>query len=155
MILSTTLKQALQLQHEMLNELTYGLTKEQLRKQPEPGKWSIHQQITHLAVYQPVFYGRMVKILNEDNPTFGRYLADNDPDFAAAEKESTDTLLTKLKKERHDLYVLITSLTHAQLGRTGTHPLFGKMTIPDWTHFFILHEAHHLFSIFKLCKTLR
>jgi len=47
---------------------------------------------------------------------------------------------------------LITNLNDEELLLTGSHPKFGVMTIPGWTEFFLLHEAHHLFTIFRLAK---
>jgi hypothetical protein len=29
------------------------------------------------------------------------------------------------------------------------------MTLTMWLHFFLLHEAHHLFTIFKMAPALR
>jgi hypothetical protein len=32
------------------------------------------------------------------------------------------------------------------LSRKGFHPSFGALTIPQWLEFFLLHEAHHLYT---------
>ena len=32
----------------------------------------------------------------------------------------------------------------------GHHPKYGALTLVEWTEFFLLHEAHHLFTLFKL-----
>lgn len=47
------------------------------------------------------------------------------------------------------------SIKEKDLGRTGTHPVFGTMTITQWLNFFLLHEANHLFTIFKLAAELK
>jgi len=39
--------------------------------------------------------------------------------------------------------------------KTGTHPVFGQMTMLQWLNFFLLHEAHHLLTIFKLVAELK
>jgi hypothetical protein len=41
------------------------------------------------------------------------------------------------------------------LDKTGHHPVFGEMNLIQWLNFFLLHEAHHLFTIFKLAAALR
>jgi hypothetical protein len=46
-------------------------------------------------------------------------------------------------------------LSPDKLDRTGIHPKYGKLNIIDWTEFFLLHEAHHLFAIFQLTHTLK
>jgi hypothetical protein len=49
----------------------------------------------------------------------------------------------------------IFGLRPADLNRTGEHPVFGKMNMIKWLHFFLLHEAHHLFTIFKLASGMQ
>jgi Protein of unknown function (DUF1569) len=44
------------------------------------------------------------------------------------------------------------SIKDEYLKKTGTHPAFGILTIEQWLNFFLLHEAHHLFTIFKLAS---
>ena len=45
---------------------------------------------------------------------------------------------------------MITNLTPAELLKTGVHKKYGVLTITEWTEFFLLHEAHHIFTIFQL-----
>ncbi len=47
------------------------------------------------------------------------------------------------------------SIKEKDLERTGTHPVFGTMNIAQWLNFFLLHEAQHLFTIFKLAAELK
>ena len=56
---------------------------------------------------------------------------------------------------RRELISKILSLNEEMLQRTGSHPLFGNMNIVQWINFFLLHEAHHLFTIFKLGAELK
>jgi hypothetical protein len=39
--------------------------------------------------------------------------------------------------------------------KTGQHPAFGQMNLIQWMNFFLLHEGHHLFAIFKLTAELK
>ncbi|MFI5162652.1 MAG: DinB family protein [Sphingobacteriales bacterium] len=142
----------LKTQHLALREIIKNVDDQKLHAQPEPGKWSIVDQIAHLASYQPVFMGRMAQILKGENPNFGAYRADEEADFIAAQKMSLPELLNKIDGQRRQILELITNLNDEQLQLTGNHPKFGVLTIPAWTEFFLLHEAHHLFSIFKLVK---
>ncbi|MFI5204041.1 MAG: DinB family protein [Flavobacteriales bacterium] len=150
MNLSPVLHQAITHQHNMLDQMIPGISPEQIHRPPAPDKWSIHDQIVHLAVYQPVFIERIHKILKEDSPAFGRYIADTDENFLSARKKTTAEMHLVLKTDRDKLVSLLGGLTKEQIQRKGIHPLFGPMTISQWTEFFILHEAHHLFSVFKL-----
>lgn len=56
---------------------------------------------------------------------------------------------------RRELIAKILSLKEENVERTGGHPAFGTMNIKQWLNFFLLHEAHHLFTIFKLAAELK
>ena len=141
-------------QHQTIAELVNGLTEEQLRTPVNPGKWSAQQNIAHLAAYQPVFLVRIQRILSEHEPQFERYVADNDPPFLEASQQNVPELLEHIREYRNTLNEVLLSLDDASLARTAIHPRYGKMDIPRWTEFFLLHEAHHLFTMFMLCRTL-
>ena len=142
----------LKTQHLALSEIIKNLDDQKLRAQPEPGKWSIVDNIAHLVTYQPVFMGRIHKILEGHKPAFSFYKADNEPDFIDAQTWKLPDLMSKLMGNRRQILELITNLPDDELLFTGTHPKFGEMTVSGWTEFFLLHEAHHLFTIFRLAK---
>jgi uncharacterized damage-inducible protein DinB len=142
----------LKTQHQALREIIKNIDDDKLHAQPPPGKWSIVDNIAHLASYQPVFIGRIHQILKGENPAFGAYRADDEADFIAAQKLPLPELLSKIDGQRRQILELITNLNDEELLLTGTHPKFGVLTIPGWTEFFLLHEAHHLFTIFRLAK---
>ena len=41
---------------------------------------------------------------------------------------------------------VVRSLSPAESARTGLHPTFGEMDVAGWLGFFLLHEAHHLYT---------
>ena len=137
-------------QHQTLPEIISPLDNEHILTVIIPGKWTIHDQVAHLVSYQPVFVHRIKTILQEHIPRFERYIADHDPAFEACRKESTHALLLKLNSDREALKELLNSIKQTDLQRLGLHPKFGQMNVVEWTEFFLLHEAHHLFAIFQL-----
>lgn len=142
-------------QPEAFDHLLLGLTDEQLRQRILPDKWSILENIAHLGRYQEVFLERMQQINTDENPLFERYAADNDPGFAEWTRLPIPELTARLRGERATLNAFLSILRHEQLARTGQHPTFGPMTVEGWTEFFLLHEAHHLFTILRLVGALR
>lgn len=142
-------------QHQTIAELVNGLTEDQLRTPVNPGKWSAQQNIAHLAAYQPVFLGRIKRILSEHEPRFERYVADNDPPFLEASQQTVPELLEHIREYRNTINELLFSLNDESLARTAIHPRYGKMDLVRWTEFFLLHEAHHLFTIFMLTADLK
>lgn len=142
----------LKTQHLAIAEIVKNVDEQRLNHQPEPGKWSIKDNIAHLVSYQPVFIGRIYQILKGDTPTFAAYRADDEPDFLHARELPLTELLSKLNGNRRQILELITNLPDDDLLLKGTHLKYGTLTITEWTEFFLLHEAHHLFTIFKLAK---
>ena len=155
MQLSSSVSTGLLHQHESLKDLIAGLSDEQIRRQIIPGKWSIFENIVHLQTYQHTFIKRVRLILDEDNPSFERYTAEADPLFHDNCGKSTREVMQDLLAVRKEMSSGILSFKEADFKKTGIHPAFGKMTLVQWLNFFLLHEAHHLFTIFMLTATMR
>jgi uncharacterized damage-inducible protein DinB len=151
-MLYPSLKTRLKDQHTSLGILITDLDTNKLTCRPEPGKWNIHDNIVHLVVYQPIFINRIKTILEKDKPSFDAYRADDDPVFLRWQAWDLKELLARLNEDREQLYQLVTNLSEQELGRKGTHLKYGTLTIAQWTEFFLLHEAHHQFTIFKLAQ---
>jgi len=155
MPLSPSVQARLKYQHETLHELIKGLTEEQLKERVNPDKWSAFENIVHLAAYQPTFLNRLQQIAHKDNPLFERYVADNDPLFGQYMTYSLKELTDDLATQRFLINNHMMNLNEATLRREGIHPLYGRFNISQWADFFLLHEAHHLFTIFMLNASLR
>ena|SRR5665213_85333 len=146
----SSLTERLKNQHKTIASIIMKLNNEAIQRRPARGKWNIHENIAHLAKYQPVFIDRIRRILATEDPTFTAYKAEEDPEYEFYRAFTTYELLKKISADREKIYHLIHHLQVDKLDRTGIHPKFGRLTIPEWTEFFLLHEAHHLYSIFQL-----
>ena len=153
MTLYPSLTSRLSNQHELLTELIADIPETHVSAELVKGKWSIHDNIAHLARYQPVFLDRMHTILSVDEPSFERYVAEEDPDFPTWQKWDTKYLLERMNEDRKTISGLIISLSEEKLSRVGIHKKFGRLMIVKWTEFFLLHEAHHAFTIFQLAQS--
>ena len=142
-------------QHKSLIDLIEGLSDEQVRRQIIPGKWSIFENIVHLQTYQHIFIARVKQILDGDNPTFPRYSAEADPMYLDNCSLSTREVLQDLITTRKDMTSGMVQFPHEDLIKTAVHPAFGKMNLLEWMNFFLLHEAHHLFTVFKLAAEFK
>lgn len=154
-MLYPSLTQRLKEQHKTVAALIIKLNNRQLSSHPVKGKWSIHENIAHLAKYQPVFLDRIRMILTADDPRFEPYRAEDDDGFEIYCAFTTYELLKKISHDRESIYQLITTLPADKLQRTGTHARYGKMDIVEWTEFFLLHEAHHLYTVFQLVHSFK
>jgi hypothetical protein len=156
MPLSDSILTRLRHQHEALSELIDGLTEEELKRRVNPDKWSAFEHIAHLAAYQQAFIGRLKKVASEPTPSFERYVAENDPVFTQYLNYPLKNVLDLISVSAKQITVKLTvTFNDTNLHLTGLHPRYGRLTIPQWTQFFLLHEAHHLFTIFMLTQDLR
>lgn len=155
MSLPQTTLNRLKTQHEVIEVLISGLGEDELLSRPIPDKWSIHENIAHLTCYQLRVINRTRKILEEENPAFPAYIPEEDPEFPKFLALTTDQLLTHLKEKRTEIVKLISNLAEKELSGTGTHGKFRKMNLIEWTEFFLLHEAHHQHTIFKLVRIIK
>lgn len=152
MALYKSLYDRLENQYETIWATISHIDHSRIHLHPSPQKWSIHDNIVHLAKYQPIFLARIHTILNKNTPVFERYKAENDPEFETWRKYDMTTLLKTLHYDRKDIFNTIISLNEAELNLIGIHKKFGKLTVTQWTEFFLLHEAHHIFTIFQLAN---
>jgi hypothetical protein len=145
----------LKTQHEVIEVLISGLGEVELKLHPIPDKWSIHENIAHLTCYQPRVISRTRKILSEDKPAFESYIPEKDPEFPKFIAMSVEELITDQKEKRAEFVNIISNLSDEQLTRCGIHSKFGQMNLVEWTEFFLLHEAHHIYTIFKLIRSIK
>jgi uncharacterized damage-inducible protein DinB len=142
-------------QHKSLIDTIDGLTDEQVRRQIIPGKWSIFENIVHLQTYQHLFIVRVQKILATDNPLFPRYTAEADPLFLENCSLTIREIMHDLITTRKEIATEMVQFPEADFLKTGIHSAFGSMNLLQWMNFFLLHEGHHLFTVFKLSSELK
>lgn len=126
-----------------------------MKRRIQPDKWSAFEQIAHLTAYQPIFLRRLQLIVQESNPVFERYVAEQDPIFNECLQSELKVLLAALSDQRAVILYHLQQMPEAELKRTGRHPKYGLLDIAAWTQFFLLHEAHHLYNLFMLTRDLR
>ncbi|RAJ08908.1 DinB family protein [Chitinophaga skermanii] len=140
----------LQTQHLILQDRLYKYPAELLQNRVDPNKWSVYENFAHLVSYQPVYLERMQQILMQPNPTFKPWSGDTDKNFLEYCHYPLERLLPILMKEREQVIDLVASLSPSEGERMGTHHVYGSMSLLEWTELFILHESHHIFTMFKL-----
>ncbi len=145
-----SIRDRLKTQHLSLATIIFHVSEEQLIYKPIPEKWGIRENMAHLARYQKLFIERVDKILVSHIPKFEAYRAENDVKFENWLQKTPDILLSEINADRGFLTSRFESITEVDLQRVGTHSTYGELNLLDWLEFFLLHEAHHLFTIFKL-----
>ena len=149
----TSIKDRLNTQHLAIKELIKNLDEEIINRRPETGKWSIQENLVHIVSYHQVFLQRIEKIIKSDNPFFDRYTSNGDSNFSRLQKLNSEELLNHLEEERKKVTNFIFKLNKSELQKTGTHQKFGVMNVVEWIEFFLLHEAYHIYTIFRISRT--
>ena len=140
----------LKTQHLILEELINNLSDHELNQEPEPGKWTIRQQIAHLVRYQDMFFERINTIMINFNAVFSPYVAADDVKFQEVLNLSLPQLFSELNSRRETINSFLLNLNSGELSRKGRHTQLGYFSIALWAEFFLLHEAHHLYSVFRM-----
>ena len=155
MAFSSSIVTRLHYQHKSLVDMIDGLSDEKIRRQINPGKWSIFENMVHLQTYQHAFCARMKQLLTGTNPVFVRYSAESDPMFLDNCHKATREIIQDLLATRKKMLVELTSVGDQDVLKTAVHPVFGTLTMAEWLNFFLLHEAHHMFTVFRLAGQIK
>jgi hypothetical protein len=109
------------------------------------GRWTAREHLAHLARYHAVFHERLERILHEESPSFGRYRAEDDPQWPAWQSLPLGEVLERLSTLRKQLTAKVLDLPEPALYRIGLHPTFGALDVHGWIELFLAHEGHHLY----------
>ena len=151
-MLSQSTRSRLATQIECLQVILGGRDAAAINRRPASGKWSAHENLTHLARMHEITLERIRRILSEGRPQLARYRAEDDPEWPQWTAMRTEEVLKRLSTLRDDLIQLVARLSPEQLSRVGVHGVLGGMMIPEWIEFFLLHEAHHLYAAMQRAR---
>jgi uncharacterized damage-inducible protein DinB len=139
---------------QVLRDAVAGLTLEQARARPVPGKWSTLEVVSHLADFEPIYVDRMKRIIAMEKPllmgadenSFVKSLFPNDRDLA---EELQMVEITRLSFAK-----ILDRLTPAQFQRVGVHSERGLTTLDEILKLEIGHLEHHVSFIAAKRKAL-
>jgi hypothetical protein len=135
-----------------LEQALQGVTVEAILQPPAFGKWSANEHLAHLARYHEIFLERVDRILKEDKPVFTRYRAEEDPQWERCRRLAYKEVAAELAAGREKLITRLKGLSDSDYERIGIHSKFGEMALALWLEFFLVHEAHHLYTVMQLVK---
>ena len=153
--MDTSIKFRLQNQYQQVIRLIDGLDETFISCRHRPDKWSIKENLAHLGRYHEIFMHRIESILGMNQPEFGRYRAENDPDFSTWKALETALITERTIQLRATATKELETLHDHYLKRQGKHPKLGLLSIEEWTEFFLLHESHHIYTVFWLVNEFK
>jgi len=126
-----------------IRKLVAGLSAEQVRARPIPGKWSTLEVVCHLSDFEPVYLDRLKVILTQDKPTFfGRDETAFAAKFAYHQRDLAEEL-SLIESCRQSMTRILRTLPATDFQRVGVHNLAGEMTLETLLRRVTNHLTHH------------
>ena len=131
-----------------------GMTDEQLRARPVPGKWSTHEVLCHLSDFEPIFASRLKSIVCFDRPALPGY--DENVFFQKLAYDARDPHeeLVVIKASRASMTRILRSLSEADFQRVGVHTELGEVTLEKLLGYASRHLPHHTQFVLEKRKAL-
>ncbi|MGO9115708.1 MAG: DinB family protein [Thermoguttaceae bacterium] len=129
---------------EQLRDGVAGLSPEEVRLRPIPGRWSTLEVVCHLSDFEIVFADRIKRVIAENEPPlpsgdenlFAARLAYHDRDL-----ESELSLVEAIRKQ---VSVILRTLKPEDYQRRGIHSEAGPLTLETLVQRAAGHITHHL-----------
>src|SRR5437660_1197068 len=132
-----------------LRQAVAGLTPEELRVRPGPGKWSILELVIHLVDSDCISIDRMKRMLTEDNPTL--LYADETAyvERLHTHEQSLEDALVLFEVGRRQWARVLRLLPDAAFARHGTHNRRGRVTVGAMLADYVEHVDYHLKFLYE------
>jgi len=139
---------------DMVRKAVAGMTTEQARARPIPGKMSTLEVVCHLSDFEPVMATRMKRIISHQKPLlmgsdenlFKQSLFYHDRDL--------NEELTLIDATRHQMARILSKLPEEAFGRMGNHAERGLVTLEKTLQTAVGHIQHHVPFILEKRKAL-
>jgi hypothetical protein len=145
----------LESQFRVLERLKGSVTEAAFTAHAFPGKWSALVQLAHLTRYHEVFLERLDAMIFAPGMPLSRYNADTDAAWRAWQSMTLKAVWEAFQERRVALEKRLETLQETDLETTGVHPLIVEVNVSDLLKMFLLHEGHHLYSIFQVSRASR
>ena len=138
-----------------LEELTRGLTREQLIRKPA-GKWSIQENAGHLLDLEPLFHTRLEDYRRGAESLAPADLTNRATHEARHNDRPLEDTLSAFRRSRQQMMEAVDALAPADFARVSKHPRLNQpMRLVDCLYFIAEHDDHHLAVIWELRPSLR
>jgi uncharacterized damage-inducible protein DinB len=139
----------------ILRHTIAGMTIDQLRARPGPGKWSTLEVVCHIADYEPIYADRMKRVIALNEPE----LLKGDPGLFAArlayEHRDVEEELALIELTRTQMARILRALKAEDFQRRGVHSRDGALTLETLLERVTAHIPHHVCFIEEKKRALR
>jgi uncharacterized damage-inducible protein DinB len=138
-----------------LQQLIKPLSKKQLTRRPEPGKWSITEVLAHLADTELVGGWRMRLILGSNGVSVQPFDQDVWAETLGYSRRDAKVSLETFRVLREANLAMLKSLPKNLWENYGMHQERGKETIAHIVRMFAGHDLNHLAQVESITKESR
>jgi len=138
-----------------LGKVVKQLSKPQLTRRPEPGKWSIAEILAHLADAELVGSWRMRLIIGSNGVAIQAFDQDVWADKFEYAKRDPKVSLETFRLLRENNVRMLKALPKDSWENYGMHQERGKETIAHIVRMFAGHDLNHVAQVEKIAKEVR
>jgi DinB superfamily len=139
---------------DTLKKAVAGMSSEQIKARPVPGKWSTLECVCHLSDFEPILADRMKRIVTHPKPLlmgadeklFAEQLAYHDRDV--------NEELAIVETTRKQMAKILSKLPSEAWTRMGNHAERGLLTLEQMLQIATRHIPHHVQFIAEKRKAL-
>jgi DinB superfamily len=146
-------KERFTLQQKTLESMVGSISEEALHAHPQGGKWGAFEHLAHLSHYQEITLARLADLIAGAATTdVTPYRSEEDPEFLAWCALPTKELMDRYHTARHALLSELQEADIKKVTHVLVHPTYGRLDVAGLIDFFLHHEAHHLYQVFRLAS---
>jgi DinB superfamily len=138
-----------------LEKLIRGLTPQQVRRQPEPGKWSIAEILAHLADAEIVVSWRMRSVIGANRITIQPFDQDVWTSVFQYAKRDPQQSLAVFRVLRQNNLAMLKRLPRETWDHYGMHLERGKETVSHMARMLAGHDTNHLRQVEGIARQLK
>jgi uncharacterized damage-inducible protein DinB len=131
-----------------------GLSLDELRQHPRPGKWSVMEIVVHMTDSELIGAGRIRLAIAQPGAQFVGYNQDRWAEALAYQKyaiEDLNVVLDLFQRLRETSYFLLARPTPDEwVNRGGIHPEYGAITLRNLLELYADHGERHIGQILAL-----
>lgn len=139
--------------HTILTTLVREVPEDQLTIRRIPDKWSIHEQVCHLADVQGMLLERMQRFETEDPYEIQPFIPGDTVSDAHLRKMEIPQALAEFKRLREAQLEWVESVSATYWDKTALHPQYRLYTPLILLRHVLMHDHFHLYRIEELWLT--
>ncbi len=120
------------------------LSEEEAVKPPQPGEWTVKQQMSHLCEMESAYRAWVEKALAEDGANLDG--VQGEPVAVPLERAHLNTVpehVTEMREQRQKTLAVMERMRPQDYDRTATSAVFGTLTVMQWLRSYYRHDRMH------------